>query len=196
MAPPDVHWSWTTVTIHEEYDAAAITIKNGNTISVKIAPSAAPQTAGDPTLLVASSSDGIPALAPIVEQGQSNILPLLGIAQGSAPGKWNRVFPLVLMQADAGGLADQMAGPVAGAVPYAGVDADGSSLLPRPGGPADVSGIRSGDVLISVDGQPMYSIQDLDTVVRRHRPNDTLTVVVDREGRPKTVQLVLGYVPI
>jgi hypothetical protein len=196
VAPPsDVHWSWITTTIRAEYDAAALTIENGNIIGVDIAPSAATQTAGDPTLLVARSSGGIPALAPIVEQGQSNLLPLLGIAQGSAPGRWNRVFPLVLMQADAGGLADRMTVPVAGAVPYAGVDADGLSLFPRPGGPADVSGIRNGDVLISVNGQQMYSIQNLDTVVRRHRPNDNLTVVVDRDGGPTTVQLVLGYVP-
>ncbi|MEU5048330.1 trypsin-like peptidase domain-containing protein [Streptomyces sp. NPDC021096] len=60
------------------------------------------------------------------------------------------------------------------------------------GGPADKAGIQPKDVIRKVDGVPVHSGQELIVKIRSHRPGDTLTLTVERDGGERTVRLTLG----
>jgi len=70
-----------------------------------------------------------------------------------------------------------------------------------PGGPAARAGIlgdgsvAGGDVIVSIDGQPVRSMADVDDVVSRHRPGDGIPVELSRDGSRMTVQVQLGERP-
>ena len=59
-------------------------------------------------------------------------------------------------------------------------------------GPADKAGIRSGDIIIAADGQPVHTMDDLFRIVS-HKPSDSsVDVEIVRDGRDKekvTVQI-------
>jgi S1-C subfamily serine protease len=76
-----------------------------------------------------------------------------------------------------------------------------------PGGPASQAGIRGGtrtvlaglqelriggDVLIAVDGTEITSTSDLSILLNRHRPGDTVTATIIRNGKKMDVQVKLG----
>lgn len=50
------------------------------------------------------------------------------------------------------------------------------------GGPADKAGIKVGDIIVAVDGEPLSSERDLRTVIRSHRPGDRVELTVIRPG--------------
>jgi serine protease Do len=50
------------------------------------------------------------------------------------------------------------------------------------GSPADVAGIRSGDVITEVNRQPMKSVEDLRRVVEQHQAGSALLLLVTRDG--------------
>ena len=70
-----------------------------------------------------------------------------------------------------------------------------------PEGPAARAGIlgegnvAGGDVIVSVDGEPVDSMADIDDVVSRHRPGDGLPIVLERDGGRLTVQVLLAERP-
>jgi S1-C subfamily serine protease len=70
-----------------------------------------------------------------------------------------------------------------------------------PDGPAARAGIlgdgsvAGGDVLLSVDGQPVRSMADVDDVLSRHRPGDGIPVELWRDGARLTVQVQLSERP-
>ena len=70
-----------------------------------------------------------------------------------------------------------------------------------PDGPAARAGIlgdgnvAGGDVILSVDGQGVRSMADIDDVVSRHRPGDGIPVVLSRDGGRLTVQVQLAERP-
>jgi S1-C subfamily serine protease len=70
-----------------------------------------------------------------------------------------------------------------------------------PDGPAARAGIlgdgnmAAGDVIVSVDGQPVHSMADIEDVVSRHRPGDGIPVVLARDGSRLTVQVQLSERP-
>ena len=70
-----------------------------------------------------------------------------------------------------------------------------------PDGPAARAGIlgdgsvAGGDVILSVDGQAVRSMADVDDVVSRHRPGDGIPVELSRDGSRLTVQVQLGERP-
>jgi len=70
-----------------------------------------------------------------------------------------------------------------------------------PDGPAARAGIladgnvASGDVILSVDGEAVRSMADIDDVVSRHRPGDGIPVELSRDGSRLTVQVQLGERP-
>jgi membrane-associated protease RseP (regulator of RpoE activity) len=67
------------------------------------------------------------------------------------------------------------------------VQIQGVTALNGKPGPAAAGGIRSGDVVVSVDGKPIRgSTQTLTSVIESH-PGVPVTVVVDRGGRRKTL---------
>jgi S1-C subfamily serine protease len=72
------------------------------------------------------------------------------------------------------------------------VDPDGPAARAGILGDASVAG---GDVIVSVDGQAVQSMADIDDVVSRHRPGDGIPVVLSRDGSRLTVQVQLGERP-
>jgi putative serine protease PepD len=62
-----------------------------------------------------------------------------------------------------------------------------------PGGPADDAGLRAGDVVTQIDGQPVADPTDLSTVINSKAPGDHVTLTVQRDGR--TVQLDVALRP-
>jgi serine protease Do len=57
--------------------------------------------------------------------------------------------------------------------------------------PADAAGFNAGDELISLSGQPLVSIADVQWVLHRSGPNTTLPAQIMRNGKPQTLALVL-----
>jgi serine protease Do len=64
-----------------------------------------------------------------------------------------------------------------------------------PGEGAARAGIRVGDVMVEIEGEPISSNDDVVRIVRRHRPGDALTVVVVRDNQRKTFEVSLGDLP-
>ncbi len=63
-------------------------------------------------------------------------------------------------------------------------------------GPAAAAGLRPGDVLIAVDGQPTATPEDFLAALRARKPGDTITVTVRGPGRPeRQVTLTLAERP-
>jgi len=63
------------------------------------------------------------------------------------------------------------------------------------GSPADRAGIRSGDVVVAVDGNDVASAAALGGVIRQHKPGDEVTIELDRKGDSITVHATLGEAP-
>ena len=53
----------------------------------------------------------------------------------------------------------------------------------QPGLPADKAGIKKGDVVLSVDGEPIYSPVVLATVIREANPGQTVKIEIFRDGK-------------
>lgn len=60
------------------------------------------------------------------------------------------------------------------------------------GGPGARAGIRPGDVITKVDGVRVHGGDELVIKIRAHRPGDRLILTVLREGRERTLEVVLG----
>jgi S1-C subfamily serine protease len=64
------------------------------------------------------------------------------------------------------------------------------------GGPAAKAGLKPGDVILSVDGRPVQSVDDVSVALAQHRPGDRVAVKVKRQdGSTATVQVQLGQLP-
>ncbi|WP_455567628.1 trypsin-like peptidase domain-containing protein [Streptomyces bobili] len=73
-----------------------------------------------------------------------------------------------------------------------GTDDSGGSAPVTAGGPGDRAGIRPGDVITAVDGRRVHSGEELIVKTRAHRPGDRLELTVERDGKERTLSLVLG----
>lgn len=64
-------------------------------------------------------------------------------------------------------------------------------------GPAAKAGIRDGDVVVSVDGQPVTTADDLGTILTGLQPDNTVTVeVVTPSGAKRSFDVTLGVRPL
>jgi S1-C subfamily serine protease len=61
------------------------------------------------------------------------------------------------------------------------------------GTPADVAGLRAGDVITAVDGKPVKAIHlyDLRKRLRNDAVGTTVTMTVSRDGQTRTAKLTL-----
>ena len=66
---------------------------------------------------------------------------------------------------------------------------------PQANGPAAKAGIEAGDVIVSVDGNPVKNARELARVIGNMHPNASAKVVVFRKGAEKTLTLTLGELP-
>jgi putative serine protease PepD len=59
-------------------------------------------------------------------------------------------------------------------------------------GPASMAGLKSGDVVISVDGEKITTADELIVAIRRHVPGQSISLTYLRDGHSHTVSIVLG----
>ncbi|MEA2383011.1 MAG: hypothetical protein QOH72_2982 [Solirubrobacteraceae bacterium] len=64
------------------------------------------------------------------------------------------------------------------------------------GGPAAKAGMKPGDLILSVAGQPVGTVDDLATALAGHKPGDRVPVTVrHQDGSTATLQVTLGRLP-
>jgi putative serine protease PepD len=63
------------------------------------------------------------------------------------------------------------------------------------GGPAASAGLQAGDVVTSLGGKAVANSSALSSLVDEHKPGDTVTVTLTRDGQRKTLQVKLGERP-
>jgi len=61
-----------------------------------------------------------------------------------------------------------------------------------PDSPAATAGLRSGEIIASLNGRAVNGAVELIVAIRENAPGDTVTLVVEREGVGRTVQLELA----
>jgi putative serine protease PepD len=64
-----------------------------------------------------------------------------------------------------------------------------------PGAPADRAGLRAGDEVTAVDGDPIETGDELREAIDAQRPGEKLTLTVTRGGDERTVEVTLGERP-
>ncbi len=64
-----------------------------------------------------------------------------------------------------------------------------------PGGPAAKAGLRQGDIITAIDGQPATSTDDLAAVTLTKKPGDTVGIDYTRDGTAATTKVTLGAQP-
>jgi len=64
------------------------------------------------------------------------------------------------------------------------------------GGPAGTAGMKSGDVIVSVDGKTVASAKDLGGILGGLQPGTSVPVVVDRGGQQVTLNVTLAARPL
>jgi len=65
-----------------------------------------------------------------------------------------------------------------------------------PGSGADLAGIEAHDLIVSIDGKSVVTLDELHSAMKGARPDDTITVSLMRDGRSEDVTLTLGSHPI
>lgn len=60
------------------------------------------------------------------------------------------------------------------------------------GGPAAAAGVLPGDVIVSVEGRAVRSVEDLLAALRNHRPGERVKVALERDGNKQELTVTLG----
>lgn len=76
-------------------------------------------------------------------------------------------------------------------------DASGALVtVPTPGSPADMAGIRSGDVVIAVDDEPISDPVDLSRTISRKDPGTEVKITVWRDNQKMDFTIVLSTLEV
>ncbi|MGY3169612.1 HhoA/HhoB/HtrA family serine endopeptidase [Thermostichus sp. MS-CIW-15] len=65
-----------------------------------------------------------------------------------------------------------------------------------PGSPAEQAGLREGDVIVEIDGQPIRDAEQVQQLVDAAGVGKTLTLRVIRDGQARTFQVKTGVLPV
>lgn len=81
-----------------------------------------------------------------------------------------------------------------GTIPdMAGSDTPGLKLTGvRAGSPADIGGLKAGDVIVEFGGKPVKDLYEYSDALYSHKPGDVVSIVVLRNGQRATLQVTLG----
>jgi TolB protein len=113
------------------------------------------------------------------------------IARGDVTPTYARLAAAPAMQGDSRGY-----GAYLGTVPdFTAMEASGGGVKladVRAGGPADKAGIKGGDVLVEMAGTRIENLYDMTYALQDHKPNETIDVVVLRNGERVTLRATLG----
>ncbi len=63
------------------------------------------------------------------------------------------------------------------------------------GGPAEQAGLQVGDIIQKVDGQSVDASAEVQTIVRKHKPGDSLNFLVLRDSKLEPVEVKVGDYP-
>jgi len=79
----------------------------------------------------------------------------------------------------------------------AGIEGNSGILLDGiyAGSPAEASGLQCGDVIISINGEPIFSQRDAQLIVASSNPGDTVEIVAWRNGEELRTLIVAGERP-
>lgn len=66
------------------------------------------------------------------------------------------------------------------------------AIFVRDGSPADLAGIRAGDILISLDGQKLFFPNQFSALVRSYKPGTDVEIVLLRGGEKMTKKATIG----
>jgi 2-alkenal reductase len=64
-----------------------------------------------------------------------------------------------------------------------------------PNSPAADAGLQEGDVILQFDGTRIDADNDLATLILPHKPGDSVTLLILRDGQQREVQVTLGTLP-
>ena len=74
-------------------------------------------------------------------------------------------------------------------------DAASSSAGVIKDGPADKAGIKDGDIITAIDGEPVDATHQLDVALLAHEPGDTVSLTLVRGDRSVEREVALGVRP-
>jgi serine protease Do len=96
---------------------------------------------------------------------------------------WGRLTMNPLMNPDRPVIGFNVAGAVPGGVQLAEV---------HPDSPAEMAGMRRGDVVVSIDGQQVKSLRELQGILSRHEPGNEVELAFTRRGESMSCKLKLA----
>jgi len=113
------------------------------------------------------------------------------VARGDVNPTYARASAAPSMEGDSRGY-----GAYLGTVPdFTAMEATGGGVKlsdVRAGGPADKAGIKGGDTLVEMAGTRIENLYDMTYALQDHKPNETIDVVVLRNGQRLTLRATLG----
>ena len=71
---------------------------------------------------------------------------------------------------------------------------DGQSAI-IPGSPAEAAGLRDGDIIVGLNGEPLNEENDLATLILPYEVGDTITLRVLRDNAATEIEITLGELP-
>ncbi len=133
--------------------------------------------------------------------GVNSAIASLGSSAMGQPGSIGLGFSIPINQAKR--TADQLIKTGTSHYPIVGMSLDSAFSGPGarianvanailPGGPAATAGLQPGDIVLSIDGQPISVSDDLIVAIRSHAIGDTVTLKFQRGTVTQTVKLVLA----
>lgn len=60
-----------------------------------------------------------------------------------------------------------------------------------PQGAAEIAGIKDGDIILKVNDVEINTVSQLQEQISRYRPNDQVTLLINREGKTKQINVIL-----